>query len=129
MYPAPRDDIDARLRGYWRWLGAVLFVLVALDLGTTLVAARVVGTEGEANPLVRWALEQGLHVVLLLNVLAVVLVVLLFHMLLETIRVTPSRFRGSFMLLFELWIAGLLLLGLFLLANNLTVIFTGASLL
>ncbi|WP_267642969.1 hypothetical protein [Haloarchaeobius amylolyticus] len=129
MYPASPDDIDTRLRGYWWWLGAVLFVLVALDLGTTLVAAQLVGVEGEANPIVRWALEQGVHVVVLLNLVAVVLVVGLFSALLEAIRDTPARVRGPFLLLFELWIAALLLLGVFLVANNMTVIVAGASLL
>ncbi|WP_439025907.1 hypothetical protein [Haloarchaeobius sp. DT45] len=129
MYPVSSGDLDARFRRYWRWLGAVLFVLVVLDLGTTLVAARVVGVEGEANPLVRWALEQGVVVVVVLNGLAATLVVVLFRLLLETIRATPAHLRSQFMLLFEVWIVGLLVLGLLLVANNMTVILTGASLL
>ncbi|WP_435360680.1 hypothetical protein [Haloarchaeobius sp. DFWS5] len=129
MVLAPLDDIDARFRRYWRWLGAVLFVLVVLDLATTLLAAQAVGPEAEANPLVRWALHEGVVAVLALNVIAVAIVVVLFRALLESIRVTRPPYRAPFVALFEVWLVSLLLLGVFVFANNMSVVLFGTSLL
>lgn len=35
---------------YWNWQAIALFVLITVDMLTTVHAARVVGTTGEAHP-------------------------------------------------------------------------------
>lgn len=121
--------IAERVEEYWGWAAAALFLLVTVDLLTTMYAAAVVGAEAEANPLMRWALGQPLPVLVVVNLGATVLAVVVFRGLMETYRVTPARVRPYYGLLIEAWLGLLVAAGLALFANNLSVIVLGESLL
>lgn len=121
--------IAERVEEYWEWAAVALFLLVSVDLLTTMYAAAVVGPEAEANPLMRWALGQPLPVLVGVNLGAVVLAAVVFRGLMETYRLTPARVRPYYGLLIEVWLGLLVAAGLALFANNLSVIVLGESLL
>jgi putative Mn2+ efflux pump MntP len=123
--PRPRAFIEE----YWDWVAVALFLLVTVDMLTTMFAAAVLGPAAEANPLMRWALEQGTPTLITVNVLAVVLSVGFFYGLRELIGQTPSPYRRPFCVLVEVWLGLLVFVGLAVLANNLSAVFLGASLL
>lgn len=123
-----QSRVDRRTE-YWDWLAVALFLLLAVDTLTTYAAARVVGVESEANPIMQWALGEGLWVVLAINLAALVLCVLLFALLTGRIEVAPAPFDRYIALLVEVWLGLLLAVGLALFANNLSVIVFGQSLL
>lgn len=112
---------------YWDRVAAALFLLVAVDLLTTVYAASVVGAEAEANPLVRWALRRGVGTLVALNLVALGVLVALFYALAELLKRThPSR-RREFAMLVEVFLVLLLFAGLAVFANNATVIVFGGS--
>lgn len=118
-----------RIHEYWGLLAVVLFVLVSLDMLTTVVAAAELGVGAEANPLVRWALGRGILTLVTLNLGVVGLTVGLFWGLIRMLHRTPERLRKPFALLIEVWLGLLLVAGLFVLTNNLAAILLGESLL
>ncbi|SHH22675.1 hypothetical protein [Halobaculum gomorrense] len=122
------SSIAERVEEYWAWATAALFLLVTVDLLTTIYAAAVVGPSAEANPLVRWALGRPLSVLVGVNLGAVVLAAVVFRGLMETYRSTPARIRPYYGLLIEAWLGLLVAAGLALFANNLSVIVLGESL-
>lgn len=124
-----RTDRNDTVAEYWSWFAVALFLLVTVDLLTTMFAASVVGIEFEANPIVRWALGQGLGTVVALNVTAVVVATLMFSSLMGRLDDVSDRYRPSVEFTVEAWLGGLIALGLSLFANNLSVIVFGVSLL
>lgn len=117
-----------RRREYWSWAAGTLYILITLDFVTTIYAAAIYGTGAEANPLVRWALEQGIATLALVNLLAVVLLAVLFYGIIELTVRAPDGHRPVVALAFEVWIALVLTAGLVVFANNLTIIFHGENL-
>lgn len=117
-----------RVREYWAWVAWALFLLVTVDMLTTMFAARALGPGAEANPLMRWALGRGLGTLLALNLAAVVFVVAFFYGLLEMLERTPEPYQRGFAFLVEVWLGLLLVAGLAVLANNLTAIVLGRTL-
>lgn len=126
-YRGPLDP--DRIVEYWSWVAWALFLLVTVDMLTTLFAASVLGTGAEANPLMRWALERGLLVFLGVNLAAVGFVVTFFYGLVRMLERTPERYQGGFALVVEVWLGLLIFAGLVVFANNLSAIFLGQSLL
>lgn len=122
-------DVDARVREYWDWIAVALFLLTTVDMLTTVFAARVVGVSAEANPLMRWTLEQGIDVLVALNLVAVVLVAAMFYALVEMLHATPEPYDRYFAAAIEAWLGGLLAAGFLIFANNLVVIVYSQSLL
>lgn len=114
---------------YWDWITVALFLLLAVDTLTTLYAAAVAGPAAEANPLIRWALSRGALAVAGLNVAAALFAVAFFYGLLETLRRTPEQYRRRYALVLEAFVGLLLAAGLFVFANNLTVVVLRRSLL
>ncbi|WP_255149249.1 hypothetical protein [Halorarius halobius] len=121
---APDEPVD----GYWTRVGIALLLLVAGDMLTTLVAAGVVGPAGEANPLVRWALRQGVGTVLALNAVALVAAVVLFYALLELFRLTPPGRRRLFAIMIDCYLLFLVVAGAFVVVNNVVVVALESSL-
>lgn len=119
----------AKIHEYWNWIGAALFLLITVDMLTTIYAAAVVGPGAESNPLMRWALRQGIGVIVAVNLLAAVVVGGLCYGLVRALRRTAPERQPVFALVIELWIGLLLFVGLFVLANNLSVVVHGRSLL
>ncbi|UIO99114.1 hypothetical protein Hbl1158_11290 [Halobaculum sp. CBA1158] len=121
-------SVAERVEEYWGWATAALFLLVTVDLLTTMYAAAAVGSAAEANPLIRWALGRPLSVLVAVNLGAVVLAALVFRGLMETYRLTPARVRPYYALVIEAWLGALVAVGLAVFANNLSVIVLGESL-
>jgi len=120
--PEPRVD------EYWSWLAVALFMLVSVDLLTTLLAAADVGPAAEANPVMAWLIGQPLSVLLAVNLAVVVLAATFFYALVETIRTAPSRQARAVAMLVELWLGAVLAVGFAIFANNVAVIVYGQSL-
>jgi hypothetical protein len=55
---------ESRIEEYWDWIAVALFLLLTVDLLTTLAAARLVGADAESNPLMRWLLGRGVVIVI-----------------------------------------------------------------
>lgn len=119
----------APLEEYWEWFAVALFVLITVDMITTVYAAWYVGPAAEANPLMRWALEQGLLTVTLVNLAATVIAVGGFYVLMELLQATDPPYDRYVAVSVEAWLGLLIAGGLFVFANNLTVIVYGRSLL
>lgn len=117
-----------RVREYWDWIAAALFLLVTVDMLTTIYAVAAVGPAAETNPLMRWALGRGLRTLVVLNLVAVVLVVGFFYALIEMLERTPPGYRRPFAVVIEIWLGLLLFAGLAVLANNVSVVVFGSSL-
>jgi hypothetical protein len=120
---------DSRVEEYWDWVAVALFLLLAVDLLTTLAAARLVGAGAESNPLMRWLLGRGILVVVGAHLAVVVLVTGCFRLLVGRLRRTPSPANRYFALAIEGWLGFLVAVGLGVFANNLSVIVLGRSLL
>jgi hypothetical protein len=126
---ARSDPSRLFLHEYWDWVAVALFLLVGVDLLTTLAAARVVGPGSEANPLMRCLLGWSVLVVVALHLLVVVLATGFFRLLVDLLRRTdPPRDRVLARLV-EAWIGVLVAVGLGVFANNLAVVVLGESLL
>lgn len=138
--PGPDTGTDARDRDanaavagqieeYWTWAAGALFLLVTLDLLTTLYAAAAVGVAAESNPVTAWLLRRPIGVLVGVNVAAATVATLCFDGLMTTFRRTPARIRPYYGLLIEAWLGVLLAAGLCVFANNLAVVVLGRSLL
>lgn len=117
-----------RRREYWSWAAGALYILLTLDLITTLYAASIYGTAAEANPWMRWALQQGVATLVLVNLAALVVLVVLFYGMIELTVRAPDRHEQTIALTFEVWLALVLAVGLVVFANNLAVIVHGENL-
>lgn len=117
-----------RVEAYWRWFAAVLFVVVPLDMVTTMYAAEAVGIAGEANPVVRVAIEHGVLAYAGLNLAAVAVAVGGFWALARVVRADESAYVRYVEVGLALWLGLLLAAGLLVLANNLAVVVHGRSL-
>jgi hypothetical protein len=120
---------DGLYREYWSWVAVALFLLVTVDLLTTLFAAAVLGPAAESNPLMAWLIGQPLGVLVGVNVAVVVLATVFFYGVVRMLDRTPPPYDGYFAVVVELWLGALVAAGLFVFANNLSVIVLGDSLL
>ena len=123
------SPVDARVAEYWDWIAVALFLLVTVDMITTVYAARSVGLAGEANPLVRWSLASGPVAFGVVNLLTVVVVASLFDRVVGALERTRSPYDRYLAAAIEAWLGGLMAAGLLVFANNLLVVFHGRSLL
>lgn len=126
---ADHTSAQQRAAEYWEWIAVALFLLLSVDLLTSLYAAAVVGVEAEANPLMASLLGEPLAVLLAVHLGVLVLAVGFFYGVMQTYVATPERFRRPYGYLIELWLGLLLAAGLWVFANNLSVIVLGDGLL
>jgi hypothetical protein len=124
-----RAVFEQRLEEYWSWIAVALFLLLTVDLFTSLVAAAVVGLEYESNPIMVWLLGQSVWLIVAIHLGAVVLASVLFYGIIQLMRDTEPRIRRVMMRWFEVCLGLLVAAGLFVFANNLSVIVLGGSLL
>lgn len=120
---------NQRVNEYWEWIAVALFLLLSVDLLTSLYAAADAGVDAEVNPLMAYLLGEPLVVLLGVHLGITLLAVGFFYGLMETFLATPERFRRVYGLLIELWLGVLLAVGLAVFANNLSVIVLGEGLL
>lgn len=121
--------VQRRVTEYWEWIAVALFLLLSVDLLTSLYAAAVVGVEAEVNPVMAYLLDEPLAVLLAVHLGVLVLSVTLFYGLMRTYVATPAWLRRPYGYLIELWLGLLLAVGLWVFANNLSVIVLGEGLL
>lgn len=121
-------DLEAWVDEYWGWTAVALFLLLSLDLLMTLYAAADVGIARESNPVMQWLLTQSLVVLIGLHLAVVVVAATLFYGLAELVREAPTRHLRPLRLGIEVFLGLLVAAGLFVFANNLTVIVYGSSL-
>ena len=119
---------DSPFEEYWDWIAVALFLLTTVDMLTTIYAASLYGASAEANPVMRWVLHQGLGVLVVVNIAAVVVVVALFYAVQRQVRSMRSPHDRYFALVVEVWVGLLVAIGLAIFANNLAAIVLGASL-
>ncbi|WP_251342898.1 hypothetical protein [Haloplanus halophilus] len=122
------DVTESRIEEYWDWIAVALFLLLTVDLLTTLAAARLVGRGAESNPLMRWLVGRSTLVVIGAHLAVVVVVTGFFRLLLDRLRLTPPPADHYFALLIEGWLGVLVAVGLAVFANNLAVIVLGRGL-
>lgn len=117
--PVPRRE---RREEYWSWAAVALFLLLTVDLLTTIFAAATVGTHAEVNPITTWAWASGIEVLVVVNLSALVLLGVLFYGLISLTRSAPEPYDEIVSLSFEIWVGLLIAAGLLIFANNLVVI-------
>ena len=122
------DAVQQRVTEYWEWVAVALFLLLSVDLLTSMYAAAVVGIDAEANPLMEYLLQQPLEILLGVHLGVTVLAVGFFYGLMRTYVATPVEYRRPYGYLIELWLGLLLAVGLSVFANTLSVIVLGAGL-
>lgn len=119
---------DSPFDQYWDWIAVALFLLTSVDMLTTIYAASVYGAAAEANPVMRWVLNQGIVLLVVVNLVAVVVVVALFYAVQWQVRRMAPPYNRYFALLVEVWVGLLVAIGLAIFANNLSAIVLGSSL-
>jgi hypothetical protein len=117
-----------RIEEYWDWVAVALFLLLSVDLMTSIFAAGIVGLQFESNPLMRWLLSQSVVVIIAVHVGAGVLAATFFHGLFLLIEETAQPQRRVLSVMVELYLGVLIAVGLFVFANNLSVLVLGQSL-
>lgn len=117
--PVPEHQ---RLDEYWSWVTVALFLLLTVDLLTTLFASGVSGVQAEANPIVRWALVNGTVYLVAVNLGALLVLAVLFYGLIRLTREAPEPYNDVVAASFEVWVGLLVATGLIIFANNLLVI-------
>lgn len=113
--------MDEYITAWWVLFAAALFMLLPLDLLTTLVVVWEYGVIVEANPIMRRLLDQGLFAVTVANLLAAVLVVVMFQTVIGQFRQASSSDRRLLVPVVTTWVVLLNLAGVVVVANNLSV--------
>lgn len=131
--PAVRRDVSpapstSKLHEYWDWFAVALFLLITIDMLTTRFAAVAAGAGAEINPIMRWVLAQNLAVLIAVNLTATVIAVGSFYVLMQLLESSPAPYDRYMAWGIEIWLGVLVAGGLFVFANNLSVIVLGQSL-
>ena len=125
---ATREEYRLLPAEYWSWAAVALYLLLTVDLLTSIYAASVIGIEAEANPLMAWLLQQPLWLIVAVHLCATVLAALGFHGLQIALRRTSSGSQRYFSIAVQLWLGALVAIGLVVFANNLSIIVHGRGL-
>lgn len=123
-----KSALDRRIDEYWSWFAVALFLLLTVDMLTSVGAAVVHGLEAEINPLMRWVLSVDLVFTTAVHLLVLVLATMAFWGVMVMLERTPAAIERPYQLVIELWLGMLVAGGLFIFANNLAVIILGRSL-
>lgn len=130
MYlPHSSPVVEEKSDELWDWYAVALFLLIPIDLLTTVGAALSVGIEEEINPLMRWFLTQELSFIVLIHLIVVFLAVYGFWGVILAARRTLDPTDRYLTFMIEIWLGLLISFGLFIFANNMSVIVLGGSLL
>jgi hypothetical protein len=109
--------MDKRCR-WWAGFTLALFLLVPLDMFTTMLSVAQHGLGVEANPFVRYLLYRGVVELTLVNLFVVGVSVYAFHVAVETIR-DASGLRGTVLELgVDAWLVVLMVGGTLVAVNN-----------
>ena len=111
-------EMDRYVEQWWLWFAVALFLLIPLDLLTTLIAVSKYGIGVEANPIMQWLLHRGLFAVTLVHLVVVGLVVSMFHVAIQRFQRAPPSYRRILCYVVTLWIGILIASGLLVVTNN-----------
>lgn len=125
----PDTSRERDVAEYWSWFSVGLFLLVTVDLLTTIGAVLLYGPGAEANPLVARLVGRGAVALTAANLAVVLFATVAFSGVIRTVRRAPAPYDDYLAYVVELWLGLLVAVGLFLFANNLAVIVLGDSLL
>lgn len=114
--------MDERVKRWWIGFAAALFLLVPVDLLTTLAVVDEHGIAVEVNPIMRWLLAQGALLLVLAHLAVVVAAVWSFHVAVGAIQRTSVSSRPSFAYGVDIWLTLILAAGAVIVANNLLVL-------
>jgi len=112
-------DVDRQ--SYWEWVSAALFLLLPVDLLTTLYSAAVVGPQHEANPWMAWLLAQPVPVIVGIHTAVGMLVVAGFFVY-ESVSVRSEAYGNIMLRAARLYLFLLVCVGFAVFVNNLAVI-------
>lgn len=115
------SKLETYVAAWWAMFAVALFLLLPLDLLTTLFAVAEYGIVAEANPIMRWLLGHGLIVVTAANLLAAAAVVYLFHVAVGRFRESSTSDRRVLVPVVTAWIIVLNVAGVVVIANNLSI--------
>jgi len=113
---------------YWGWVGTALFLLLPVDLFTTLLCAAVVGPAAESNPWMAWLLAQSPPVLVGVH-LAVGVTAVAGFAAYEALSRRSERFGGVMLRAGRAYLVVLTAAGLLVLLNNVSVLLFRRSLL
>ncbi|MFP4591080.1 MAG: hypothetical protein ACLFM8_06435 [Halobacteriales archaeon] len=116
---APTAD---RYDRYWTWFAVALFLLLTVDILTSIGAAMRTDLSAEANPFMRWLLAQNVQTIVAVHLGILVVAVGGFRAVLYFLRRTPPPVDRYFARLFEVWLALLVGVGIFIFVNNMAVV-------
>ncbi|WP_435119179.1 hypothetical protein [Halolamina sp. C58] len=113
---------------YWQWVAAALFLLLPVDLFTTLLCAAVVGPAAESNPWMTWLLGRPPAVLVGVH-LAVGVTAVAGFAAYETLSRRSERFGAVMLRAGRAYLVLLTAVGVLVLLNNLSVLLFRRSLL
>jgi hypothetical protein len=122
------EETEALIQEYWSWFAVALFLLLAVDLLTTAGAASEYGLAAESNPAMRWLLGRGLATVIGVHLTVVALGAFGFAGIVCLLRRGRAPYDRYLAYCIEVWLGLLVVAGLTVFANNLSVIVLGESL-
>lgn len=111
---APDEHVDT----WWVWFTVALFLLLPLDLLTTLFAVAEYGVAAEANPAMELLLRQGFLAVVGVHLVVIALVVYLFHIVVARFRLSDRESRRLLSPIITAWIIMLNVAGVIVVTNN-----------
>jgi hypothetical protein len=114
---------DRRVRRWWSGYAVALFLLLPVDLLTTIVSVSTHGIGVEANPVMRWLLGRGLVEVVLVHLVVAAFSVYAFHVAVGAVRDAPDSYRRPLVCGVDAWVAFVVAVGILLVVNNLSVVF------
>ena len=114
--------MDEHVRRWWIGFTVALFLLVPVDLLTTLVSVAEHGVAVEANPIMQWLLSQGAVALIAVHVGVIVVTVYAFHVAIGAVQRAPVSYRPSLGQGVDIWLTLVLVTGVVLVANNLLVL-------
>lgn len=113
---------DEYVETWWVWFTVALFLLLPLDLLTTLFAVAEYGVAAEANPIMEFLLRQGLLAVVGVHLVVIALVVSFFHVVVARFRVSNRHSRRLLAPIITVWILILNIAGCLIVTNNILLI-------
>ncbi len=113
---------------YWGWVGTALFLLLPVDLFTTLLCVAIVGPDAESNPWMAWLLGQPPSVLVGVH-LAVGVTAVAGFAAYEAISRRSARFGSVMLQAGRAYLVLLTAVGFLVLLNNVSVLLFRRSLL
>lgn len=122
-------NLERRIRLWWVWFALALYLLITIDMITTMGSIAKYGIAVEGNPLMQRLFQQGLLAVVVVNLAVTAFAGGCFQAVVSLVRrMAPARAR-YFAYCVEAWLGILVLGGMLLALNNLGALLFGYSLL